>query len=227
MNIGIIGSGHIGGALARHLTKLGHQVSIANSRGPASLADLAAETGATAATVEEAARATDVVVVTIPQKAVPHLPPGLFAGSSAVVVDTGNYYPTRDGRIEAIEAGQVESEWVAEALGRPVVKAFNNVYAQSLDTRGLPAGTPGRIALSVAGDDAREKGVVLGLLDELGFDGVDAGSLAESWRQQPGSPAYCQDLDRAGLETALAQADPAQGATYRAQADEAARPFFT
>jgi predicted dinucleotide-binding enzyme len=131
MDIGIIGAGHIGGVLARRLTALGHQVRIANSRGPESLATLAAETGATASTVEHAARARDVVIVTIPQKAVPELPRGLFAGSTAVVVDTGNYYPARDGRIEAIEAGLTDSEWVAQVLGRPVVKAFNNILAAS------------------------------------------------------------------------------------------------
>lgn len=227
MDIGIIGSGHIGSTLARKLTALGHRVSIANSRGPASLAALAAETGATAATVEQAARARDVVIVTIPEKAVPALPRHALAGTSAVVVDTGNYYPSRDGRIAQLEGGLTESSWVAQVLGRPVVKAFNNIVAHSLATRGVPAGTPGRISLSVAGDDVRAKQVVLGLVEALGFDGLDAGPLADSWRQQPGTPAYCRDLDVAGLKTALAQADAARAAHYRAQADEAARAYFT
>ncbi|RYG43814.1 NADP oxidoreductase, partial [bacterium] len=165
MDIGIIGVGNIGGALARHLTANGHRVSIANSRGPASLADLAAETGATAATVETAAQAKDIVIVTIPQHAVPHLPQGLLAQTSAIVVDTGNYYPARDGSIPEIEGGLTDSEWVAEVIGHPVVKAFNNIFAASLATGGLPAGTPGRICLSVAGDDAQAKGIVLGLFD--------------------------------------------------------------
>ncbi|RYG38478.1 NADP oxidoreductase [bacterium] len=226
MDIGIIGSGNIGSALTRNLRALGHEVLIANSRGPASLSDLAAETGATAATVEQAARAKDVVIVTIPQKAVPDLPQGILTSSSAVVVDTGNYYPARDGRIAEIDGGLTDSGWVAEVLGRPVVKAFNNIFAASLATGGLPAGTPDRICLSVAGDDVQAKGIVVGLLDELGFDGIDAGPLAESWRQQPGTPAYCQDLNRADLEAALAKADAAQVPAYRAEANEAVRSFF-
>src|SRR3954465_11272775 len=161
MDIGIIGSGNIGSTLVRHLTALGHQVSIANSRGPASLAALAAETGATAATVEQVARAQDLVIITVPEKAVPQLPRDILAASSAVVVDTGNYYPSRDGRIAEIEDGLAESAWVARVLAVPVVKAFNNIVAPSLATRGVPAGTPGRVALSVAGDDRRAKAVVL------------------------------------------------------------------
>jgi 8-hydroxy-5-deazaflavin:NADPH oxidoreductase len=226
MDIGIIGSGNIGSTLARHLTALGHRVAVANSRGPASLESLAAETGATAATVEQAARARDVVIIAVPEKAVPRLPRDILAASSAVVVDTGNYYPSRDGRIAEIEDGFAESEWVARVLGVPVVKAFNNIVAPSLATRGVPAGTPGRVCLSVAGDDPRAKAVVLGLLDALGFDGIDAGSLADSWRQQPGSPAYCRDLDADRLSAALVQADAGEIARYRAEADEAARPYF-
>ena len=226
MDIGIIGSGHIGSILARHLTALEHRVSIANSRGPASLAALAAETGATAATVEQAAGARDVVIISVPESAVPQLPRDILATTSAVVVDTGNYYPSRDGHIAEIDGGLTDSEWVARVLGRPVVKAFNNIVATSLSTRGAPAGAPGRICLSVAGDDPRAKEVVLGLIDALGFDGIDAGALADSWRQHPGTPAYCRDLDAAGLKAALAQADANQAARYRSEADEAARPFF-
>lgn len=226
MDIGIIGSGQIGGTLAGHLTSLGKQVSIANSRGPASLAAVAAETGASAATVEQAARAPDLVIIAVPEAAVPRLPRDILAASPAVVVDTGNYYPSRDGPIAEIDAGLTDSQWVARVLVRPVVKAFNNITAPSLATRGAPAGTPGRICLSVAGDDPRAKAVVLGLIGELGFDGIDAGGLADSWRQQPGTPAYCRDLDAAGLNAALAQADAGQLARYRTEADEAARPYF-
>ncbi|NUS97870.1 MAG: NAD(P)-binding domain-containing protein [Gemmatimonadaceae bacterium] len=219
MKIGIIGAGNIGGTLARRLAALGHEVSIANSRGPETLADLARESGAKAVTVEEAARGKDVVIVTIPEKNVPRLPKGLFAGADrTVVVDTGNYYPrNRDGRIDEIENGMTESRWVERQIGHPVVKAFNNIYAKHLLERGKPKGEPGRIALPVAGDDARAKQVLIGLLDELGFDGVDAGSLDESWRQQPATPVYGTDLDAEGVERALAGAPRERPADFRAR----------
>ncbi|NUO64305.1 MAG: NAD(P)-binding domain-containing protein [Gemmatimonadaceae bacterium] len=219
MKIGIIGAGNIGGTLVRRLAALGHEVSVANSRGPETLADLARESGAKAVTVEEAARGKDVVIVTIPEKNVPRLPKGLFAGADrTVVVDTGNYYPrNRDGRIDEIENGMTESRWVERQIGHPVVKAFNNIYAKHLLERGKPKGEPGRIALPVAGDDARAKQVLIGLLDELGFDGVDAGSLDESWRQQPATPVYGTDLDAEGVERALAGAPRERPADFRAR----------
>ncbi len=219
MDIGIIGAGQIGGTLARRLSELGHKVSVANSRGPETLGQLAAETGATAVTVREAARAGEVVVVTIPLKNIPRLPKDLFAGvpEQVVVVDTCNYYPRqRDGRIEAIEAGLPESRWVEQQLGRPVVKAFNNIYARHLLERGRAAGIPGRIALPVAGDDPAAKAVVLRLIDELGFDGIDAGGLDESWRQQPGTPVYTADLDAEGVRRALTEASPERTPAWRA-----------
>jgi predicted dinucleotide-binding enzyme len=219
MKIGIIGAGQIGGTLTRRLTQLGHEVYVANSRGPASLAALAKETGAKAVEVREAARAGAVVVVTIPEGKIPNLPKDLFAGvpTDVVIVDTGNYYPReRDGRIAEIEAGMTESRWVANQLGRPVVKAFNNIYAQHLLELGRPTGSPGRIALPVAGDDARAKEIVMGLVNELGFDAVDAGGLDESWRQQPATPVYASDFDAAGVRRALAQASKERGPQFRA-----------
>ncbi|MDI6029354.1 NAD(P)-binding domain-containing protein, partial [Corticibacterium sp. UT-5YL-CI-8] len=207
MKIGIIGAGQIGGTLTRRLTSLGHDVRVANSRGPETLRDLATETGAKAVSVQDAVRGVDIVVVTIPQKHVADLPKNLFADTPAqtVVIDTGNYYPReRDGRIEPIEAGTLESRWVEQQLGRPVIKVFNNIYAKHLLELGRPAGTSGRIALPVSGDDATAKSVVLALVDELGFDAVDVGSLDESWRQQPGSPVYTKDFDAGGVRRALA-----------------------
>lgn len=221
MNIGIIGAGQIGGTLTRRFTALGHQVLVANSRGPESLAALAGETGAKAVTVQEAVRGVDLVVVTIPLRNVPNLPAGLFAALPArpVVVDTCNYYPRqRDGRIAAIEGGMTESRWVAQQLGRPVIKAFNNIYAKHLLERGQPAGTAGRIALPVAGDDAAAKAVVLRLVEDLGFDAVDAGRLDESWRQQPGSPVYAMDFDAQGVRRALAAARQERTAEWRGTA---------
>jgi hypothetical protein len=220
MRISIIGAGHIGGTLVRRLTALGHDVSVANSRGPETLASLAAETGATAVTIADAPRRGDVIIVTIPERSIAELPAGLFDGlpEHVVIVDTGNYYPQqRDGRIEAIESGTTESRWVAQQLGHPVVKAFNNIYAQHLLQRGEPAGTPGRIALPVAGDDPAAKAVVMRLIDELGFDAVDAGGLDDSWRQQPGTPVYGADADADGVRRALAEARPARPPEVRAK----------
>jgi 8-hydroxy-5-deazaflavin:NADPH oxidoreductase len=224
MRIGIIGAGNIGSALTRRLCGAGHEVSVANSRGPESLAALAAETGAKAVTPHEAARAGEVVVVTIPLRNVPDLPQDLFAGvpQSTVVIDTANYYPQqRDGKIAAIEDGLPESRWVERQLGRPVVKAFNNIYAKHLQDHGKPKGMPGRIALPVAGDDAAAKAKAMALVDELGFDPVDAGGLDESWRQQPGSPVYAQDYDADGVRRALAAASPTRTAEWKATADGA------
>ena len=219
MKIGIIGAGNIGGTLTRRFTALGHSVFVANSRGPETLTDLAAESGATPVTVEQAAQAGDVVIVTIPLRNVSSLPAGLFAKTpkNVVVVDTGNYYPQqRDGRIDGIENGITESRWVEQQLGRPVVKAFNNIYAEHLDKLGRPPGSPERIALPVAGDDATAKAVVLRLIDELGFDGVDAGGLDESWRQQPDTPVYATDFDANGVRSALAKASKERKPEWRA-----------
>lgn len=221
MDIGVIGAGQIGGTLVRRFTALGHKVFVANSRGSESLADLAAETGATAVTAQQAARSGEVVVVTVPLKNIAALPRDLFAGVPAdvVVIDTCNYYPRqRDGRIDAIEAGLPESQWVEQQLGRPVIKAFNNIYAEHLMNLGRSANTPGRIALPVAGDDAKAKAVVLRLVDELGFDGVDAGGLDESWKQQPATPVYVRDRDAAGVRNALAEADRTRKPEWKATA---------
>jgi 8-hydroxy-5-deazaflavin:NADPH oxidoreductase len=219
MDIGIVGAGQIGGVLARRLTELGHRVEIANSRGPETLAALARESGATAVDARQAARGKQVVVVTIPEGRVPDLPGDLFAGAGddLVVVDTGNYYPRqRDGRIAAIEAGTPESAWVSEQLGRPVVKAFNNIGFRSLDGGGRPPGDPDRIALPVAGDDERAKRIVMDLVDALGFDPIDAGTLADSWRQQPGTPIYVADRDAAGVRAGLADASSERLADFTA-----------
>ncbi|HET9691550.1 MAG TPA: NAD(P)-binding domain-containing protein [Acidimicrobiales bacterium] len=220
MRIGIVGAGNIGGNLTRRLASLGHEVRVANSRGPETLADLAAETGATAVPAAEAADGADLVIVTVPFKAVPSLPAGLLErrAPGAPVVDTNNYYPReRDGRIDAVEGGTPESVWVSEQLGVPVVKAFNGIYAAYLLSRAKPAGEPGRMALPVAGDDPAAKQVVLDLIEALGFSAVDAGSLAESWRQQPGTPVYGFEGDADEVRAKLAEASPERPAAFRAE----------
>jgi predicted dinucleotide-binding enzyme len=219
MRIGIIGAGNIGGTLTRRLTALGHTVSVANSRGPETLKDLARETGAKPVTVTEAARAGELVIVTIPMKNLSKLPRNLFQGTfeNVVVVDTNNYYPRqRDGRIQAIEEGLPESRYVEQQLGRPVIKAFNNIYAEHLMNLGKPAGAGGRIALPLAGDDEKAKSLVMKIVDELGFDPVDAGGLDDSWRQQPDTPVYTTDHDVEGVRRALAQASQQRKPEWRA-----------
>jgi predicted dinucleotide-binding enzyme len=216
MDIGIIGAGPMGQILARKLVQVGNHVRLANSRGPASLAGLAPRTGATPVALAEAARAADLVILAIPTKAVAALPKDLFANTSGGVIDIGNYHPElRDGRIEAIDGGMLDSEWVAREIGRPVIKAFNSILAESLSTKGAPKGSK-RIALPVSGDAPEDRALVLTVVDRLGFDPFDAGDLSNSWRQQPGTPAYCRDLDAAALIRALAEADRSRIADYRA-----------
>jgi len=219
----------MGAILARHLATRGHQVSIANSRGPESLTAVAAEIGATPVSVVDAAKAGELVVIAIPTKAVADLPRALFANvpGSVIVIDIGNYHPElRDGRIDVIDRGMLDSQWVAQQIGRPVIKAFNNIFAKSLLEKGLPRGTKGRIALPVAGDSWDAKAAVLRLVDELGFDPVDGGDLDNSWRQQPGTPAYCQDLEAAALRRALTEADRSRIADYRAEQEARIRQFI-
>jgi predicted dinucleotide-binding enzyme len=219
----------MGRILSRHLGKLGHHVSIANSRGPESLTALAAEIGATPDSVIDAAKAAEIVFIAIPTKAVTDLPRELFANvaDSVVVIDIGNYHPDlRDGRIDAIDRGMLDSQWVAQQIGHPVIKAFNNILATSLHEKGVPRRTKGRIALPVAGDSPEAKAAVLRLVDDLGFDPVDAGDLDNSWRQQPGTPAYCRDLEAAALRRALAEADRSRIAEYRAEREAHLRKYI-
>jgi 8-hydroxy-5-deazaflavin:NADPH oxidoreductase len=226
MNIGIIGAGHIGGTLTRRFRALGHRVFVANSRGPKTIKDLAEETGATAVTVEQAARSGNVVVVTIPMESIPELPRDLFKDvpENVVVIDTCNYYPQRrDGRIDAIENGMPESRWVEQQLGRPVIKVFNNIYADHLLKLGQPAGSKERIALPISGDDARAKRIVFSLVDELGFDPIDNDSLDKSWRQQPGTLVYTTDHDAEGVRRALSEASKDRKPEFKAKSSSSDR----
>jgi predicted dinucleotide-binding enzyme len=190
--IGLIGAGHIGSQLARLSIKSGYDVVISNSRGPDTLQDLVKELGpkAKAATAEEAARAGDIVVVTVPLKNYRSVPVEPLAGK--VVIDTNNYYPQRDGKIPELED---ESTTTAELLqahlpSSKVIKAFNHIYAAELTTHGQDPGTPNRRALVIAGDDPQAKQIVEKLIDQFGFDTVDAGPLREGWRIQRDTPGY-------------------------------------
>ena len=218
MRIGIIGAGNMGATLATQLTRVGHHVAIANSRGPQTLAEVAAQTGATPVPITRVTTKTDVVIVTVPEKSILQLPAGLLSAlpEDTVVIDAGNYVPRlRDGHIDAIDAGVPESRWVQAQLRHPVVKAFNTIRPASLASLGKPAGDPGRAAIPVAGDNPAARAVVLELADQLGFDGLDAGPLAESWRQQPGTPIYTTDLPLDAARQALADATPDQTANWR------------
>jgi predicted dinucleotide-binding enzyme len=228
MKIGIVGAGHIGGTLATHFTRLGHAVKIANSRGPETLKDVAKNTGATATTVEEALKDADLVVVTIPMKNVPDLPRELFSRlpEATIVVDTCNYYPdSRDGVIPELEGHMPESAWVEKHIGHKVVRAFNNIMAPLLASLGKPRGAKGRIALPVAGDDTRAKQAVMDLVDAIGFDPVDGGSIAESWRQQQGMPVYCTNLDAEGVRNGLQRANHNRLVEMRKKNEKVMRSF--
>ena len=219
MQISIIGAGQIGGTLTRRLTALGHTVKVANSRDPETLAELAEETGATAVWAADAAQDADLVIVSIPQKAVPDLAPGILAGAKqgAPVIETNNYYPKqRDGLIAEIEAGTPESVWVAEQLGAPVYKVFNGIWWKRLLEAGKPRAPKVASPCRSPGRRGPAQKVVFELIEQLGFDAVDAGTLAESWRQQPGQPVYGQDFGIELTRKALAEASPTRSSDFKA-----------
>lgn len=208
MNIGIIGAGNIGTTLARKLTAAGHAVKLAGSKGPDDIREKAMKVGALPVAAHEAARDVEAIVLSIPFAKIPDVV-NIFADVPAdvVVIDTSNYYPMRDGNIAEVDDGKPESVWSSEQLGRPVVKTFNAVLAQTLAEGG---GTAERIAIPVAGDDAHAKAIARELVNETGFDALDAGDLASSWRQQPGTPAYCTELTLPDLQHALSTAEKAR-----------------
>ncbi|MCP1455535.1 putative dinucleotide-binding enzyme [Pseudomonas kilonensis] len=208
MKIGIIGAGNIGATLARKLAACGHEVKLANSKAPRSLQNLANEIGVQAVTKEEAVSEVDVVILSIPFAKYPDLKQTLsHVPEQVVVIDTSNYYPGRDGAIKEVDDGKPESVWVSEQIGRPVVKAWNALLAATLADKGQPAGSSTRIALPVAGDDANAEAIAQDLVEDTGFTALAAGSLEGSWRQQPGTPAYCTELTLPALKSALCAAD--------------------
>ena len=208
MRIAIVGTGHIGKTLVRKLSAAGHDVKVANSRGPETVDTDLLGNGARAVTVPEAVVDVDVVILSIPLNGIPKIAPLIRAlPPETVVIDTSNYYPMRDERIDGIEAGQVESLWVVDQLGRTIVKAWNAIGSASLAEKGSAPGTPGRIAIPVAADRYEDRKVGMGLVEDTGFDAYDAGPLSGSWRQQPGAPAYCTDLTRDEMPAAHAAAE--------------------
>ena len=208
MRIGLIGAGNIGSTLARLAVEHGHDVMLSNSRGPETLGGLVSHLGAraVAGTASEAAAFGDVVAVAIPLKNYRRLPAAELANK--IVIDANNYYPQRDGQIPELDDDAVTtSELLAAFLPESrVVKAFNNIYYADLAAQGEPAGTPGRRALPIAGDDPEAKKAVADLIEEFGFDVVDAGGLAEGRRFQRGTPANVTRLDADALRAALAGA---------------------
>jgi hypothetical protein len=207
VDIGIIGSGHIGQALATRLVAAGHHVRLSNSRGPESLAETEQELGESASvgTVADAARFGSVVMLATPLAAINTLPAEALEGK--ILVDANNYYPSRDGQIEAVDSGQSgSSELLASHLpGTKVIKAFNTMWSENLLHKAVPSGGSGRVALPVAGDDDEAKATVCRLIDDIGFDAVDGGTLRDGRRQQPGTPVYNVLLDADGVREALDQ----------------------
>jgi 8-hydroxy-5-deazaflavin:NADPH oxidoreductase len=211
--VGFIGSGMIGGTVARLSVAAGHQVVLSNSRGPETLKDLVEELGplATAATGEQAAEAGDLVVVAIPVKAYPSLPTGPLADKP--VLDAGNYYPQRDGQIAEVDDGVLTSSGLLQRdlPQSKVVKVFNNIYYKHLRSLPRPAGAADRSALPIAGDDQAAEAAVAAYLDSIGYDAVDGETLADSWRQEPNTPVYGAPYGPFSSETG----HPANAATIR------------
>jgi len=206
MRFGIIGAGPIASNIAKKLVGNGHDVKIADARGIERLEGK--ELAGTPVSVEDVITNIDVLVISIPFHALPSIRNIIDkVGEEVVVVDTSNYYPQLSGKIEEVENGMVESVWVSKHLGKPIIKAFNNLLAYTLEHHGTPEGTNGRIAIAVAGDDLSHKQIIMGVANDLGFDSIDSGFLNDSWRQQPGTPAYCTELTKEELAIALTKAN--------------------
>lgn len=209
LRVGILGAGNIGGVLANRLSAAGYNVKVANSRGPETIPPNVLATGARAVTKEDAIKDVDVLIVSIRLNYLPELAPLLIeVPETTTVIDTSGYYPQFNGKIDALENGQVEALWIVELFGgRPIAKAWNAVGQHTFATKGKSSGCAGRIALPFAADRESDRKITEQLLDASGFDAVYAGTLAESWRIQPGSPAYCTDLTREEMPDALAAAE--------------------
>ncbi|MEK3671254.1 NADPH-dependent F420 reductase [Paenibacillus sp. FSL R10-2771] len=206
MRFGIIGAGPIASNISKKLIENGHDVKIADARGIERLEGK--ELAGTPVSVDEVITNIAVLVISIPFHALPSIRSIVDkVGEEVVVIDTSNYYPGRDNKIAEIENGLVESVWVSNQLGRPITKAFNNLLAYTLEYKGAPEGTSGRLAIVIAGDNQSHKQITMNVVNELGFDSVDSGALSDSWRQQPGTPAYCTELTKEELTEALKKAN--------------------
>jgi predicted dinucleotide-binding enzyme len=206
MKFGILGAGPIGTNISKKLVASGHDVKIADARGIERLKGK--ELAGTPVLVEDAIKNIEVLIISIPLHALPSIRNIIDqVGEEVIIVDTSNYYPYRDGEIEEIKNGMVESVWVLNQLGRPIIKGFNNLLAYTLENGGKSEDSSDRIAMAIAGDDPSQKQVVMNVVNELGFEAVDSGSLSDSWRQQPGTPAYCTELTKDELKQALKKAN--------------------
>jgi 8-hydroxy-5-deazaflavin:NADPH oxidoreductase len=206
MKFGIIGAGTIGSIISKKLVKNGHDVKIADARGIEHLEGK--ELAGTPVLIEDVMTNIEVLIISLPLTALPSIRNIIEqVGEEVIVVDTSNYYPSRDQKIAEIENGMVESDWVSNQLGKPIIKAFNNLLAHTLENEGTPEGTSGRIAMAIAGNDVSQKQIIMDVVNQLGFDTVDSGSLSDSWRQQPGTPAYCTELTKEELTKALEKAN--------------------
>lgn len=206
MKFGIIGAGTIGSIISKKLVKNGHDVKIADARGIEHLEGK--ELAGTPVLIEDVMTNIEVLIISLPLTALPSIRNIIEqVEEEVIVVDTSNYYPSRDQKIAEIENGMVESDWVSNQLGKPIIKAFNNLLAHTLENEGTPEGTSGRIAMAIAGNDVSQKQIIMDVVNQLGFDTVDSGSLSDSWRQQPGTPAYCTELTKEELTKALEKAN--------------------
>lgn len=206
MKFGIIGAGTIGSIISKKLVKNGHEVKIADARGIEHLEGK--ELAGTPVPIEDVITNIEILIISLPLTALPSIRNIIEqVGEEVIVVDTSNYYPSRDQKIAEIENGMVESDWVSNQLGKPIIKAFNNLLAYTLENEGTPEGTSGRIAMAIAGNDVSQKQIIMDVVNQLGFDTVDNGSLSDSWRQQPGTPAYCTELTKEELTKVLEKAN--------------------
>lgn len=214
MKFGIIGAGPIGASISKKLVENGHDVKIADARNIRHLEGK--DIAGTPVNVEEVITNIDVLLLSLPLHVMPSIRPIIDqVADDVIIADTSNYYPFRDNEIEEIDNGMVESVWVSKQIGKPVIKAFSNQLAYTLENKGTPEGTTGRIAMAIAGDDPAQKQLMINVVNELGFDAVDGGSLSDSWREQPGTPAYCTELTKEELIEALKKADKEKAPVQR------------